>query len=102
MAISPRYELTDSELHKTYNLYKKTIINDSEKVELIESGVLSIDRTKYTDTETEKYYLDEVYSYITPTVFRGDCFTATVTIRINTNFIDSEVPTNDLIVNPNT
>lgn len=37
-----------------------------------------------------------------PTVFRGDCFTATVTVRINTNFIDSEVPINELIINPNT
>lgn len=43
-----------------------------------------------------------IVKYEVPTVFRGDCFTATVTIRINTNFIDSEVPTNDMIVNPNT
>lgn len=41
-------------------------------------------------------------SIIVPDVYRGDCFTATVTIRINTNFIDSEVPTNDMIVNLNT
>lgn len=43
-----------------------------------------------------------IVKYEVPTVFRGDCFTATVTTRINTNFIDSEVPTNDMIVNPNT
>lgn len=41
-------------------------------------------------------------NFAIPTVFRGDCFTSTVTIRINTNFIDSEVPTSDMIVNPNT
>lgn len=43
----------------------------------------------------------QTYDYLVPTVFRGDCFTATVTIRINTNFIDSEVPTADTIVDPN-
>lgn len=41
--------------------------------------------------------------YITfPDIYRGDCYTNTVTIRIHTNFIDSEVPTNQIIVNPNT
>ena len=35
---------------------------------------------------------------IIPTVYRGDCFTNTVTIRINTNFIDPEVPVNEIIV----
>lgn len=45
---------------------------------------------------------DHIVKYIVPIVFRGDCFTSTTTIRLNTNFIDSEVPTNDMIVNPNT
>lgn len=65
MAVSPRYEIEDSELVKNIN----------------------------ENTQT--------YDYLVPTVFRGDCFTATVTIRINTNFIDSEVPTADTIVDPN-
>lgn len=65
MAISPRYELEDSELNK--------VINENT----------------------------QNYNYVVPTVFRGDCFTATVTVRINTNFIDSEVPTADTIVDPN-
>lgn len=65
MAVSPRYEIEDSELVKNIN----------------------------ENTQT--------YNYLVPTVFRGDCFTATVTIRINTNFIDSEVPTADTIVDPN-
>lgn len=34
--------------------------------------------------------------------FRGDCYTCTVTLRIQRNFIDSDVPTNTLIVDPNT
>lgn len=40
--------------------------------------------------------------YQVPEVYRGDCFTSTVTIRINTNFIDPELPVNELIVDPNT
>ena len=35
-------------------------------------------------------------------VMRGDCFTNTVTIRLNRNFIDSEVPLCDYIVDPDT
>lgn len=35
-------------------------------------------------------------------VYRGDCYTNTVTIRLNRNFIDSEVPINDIIVDPET
>lgn len=35
-------------------------------------------------------------------VYRGDCYTSTVTIRMNRNFIDSEVPLNDTIIDPNT
>lgn len=34
--------------------------------------------------------------------YRGDCFTNTITIRINRNFIDPEVPTNDIIVDKKT
>ena len=34
--------------------------------------------------------------------FRGDCYTCTVTMRIQHNFIDSDVPTNNLIIDPNT
>lgn len=34
--------------------------------------------------------------------FRGDCYTCTVTLRIQRNFIDSDVPTNNLIIDPNT
>lgn len=96
MAISPRYELNDSKLQSRYDLYKRT----QDKVELIEENVLTIDKNKYVNTSTEEYYLEEVK--FTPTVFRGDCFTNTVTVRIIRNFIDSETPTNDIIVDPET
>jgi hypothetical protein len=35
-------------------------------------------------------------------VFRGDCYTNTVTMRINRNFVDSDVPVNDVIVDSRT
>ena len=35
-------------------------------------------------------------------VFRGDCYTCTVTVRLQRNFTDSDVPTNDIIIDPNT
>ena len=35
-------------------------------------------------------------------VYRGDCYTNTVTIRLNRNFIDTEVPLNDTVIDPNT
>lgn len=54
------------------------------------------------ELEDSKLFDKDLQSYIVPKVFRGDCFTTTVTIRLNKNFIDSEVPTNDIIVDPNT
>lgn len=35
-------------------------------------------------------------------IYRGDCYTNTVTIRMNRNFIDSDVPVNDIIVDSRT
>lgn len=38
----------------------------------------------------------------TQNVYRGDCFTNTVSLRLNRNFIDPDVPVNDTIVDENT
>ena len=35
-------------------------------------------------------------------VYRGDCYTNTVTFRLNRNFVDSSVPVNDLIIDTKT
>jgi len=48
---------------------------------------------------SDRYELDDVKSI---DVYRGDCYTNTVTFRINRNFIDSEVPVNDLIIDAKT
>lgn len=39
---------------------------------------------------------------LVPTTYRGDCFTATVTTRIQRNFTSASVPINDTIIEPNT
>ena len=38
----------------------------------------------------------------TVNIFRGDCYTNTVTMRLNRNFIDSEVPVNETIIDSTT
>lgn len=45
---------------------------------------------------TNRYQLSEYENKIN--IYRGDCYTNTVTIRIHRNFIDPSVPTNDIIV----
>lgn len=35
-------------------------------------------------------------------IYRGDCYTSTVTLRLNRNFVDSETPVNETIVDPDT
>ena len=35
-------------------------------------------------------------------VYRGDCYTCTVSMRLQRNFVDSDVPVNETIVDPNT
>lgn len=48
---------------------------------------------------TDRYSLNLKH---TQEVYRGDCYTATVTIRMQRNFIDSNVPTAEHIVDPDT
>lgn len=48
------------------------------------------DRTSWTDMDTN----------VTDVFYRGDCYIATYTHRMNWNFIDDEVPTNYRIVDP--
>lgn len=47
---------------------------------------------------TNRIKLDDTIADNPIIAYRGDCFTSTVTIRINRNFIDPTVPSNDLIV----
>ena len=49
---------------------------------------------------TDRFELDDKNR--TQDVYRGDCFTNTVTIRLNRNFVDPDVPVNDTIVDSKT
>lgn len=48
---------------------------------------------------SDRYSLDDISSL---DVYRGDCYTNTVTFRINRNFVDSSVPINDIIIDSKT
>ena len=48
---------------------------------------------------SDRYSLDEVN---TIDVYRGDCFTNTVSIRLNRNFVDPDYPINDNIIDSET
>ena len=53
----------------------------------------AIDDKRFTDKDTSKHSI---------TAFRGDCYTCTVTMRMQRNFTDSDVPVNEIIIDPNT
>lgn len=75
-------------------------------------GIYSIKLKPNVSSESDKlvrsqdkseYYAISNYTDIdtkTLDVFRGDCYTNTVTLRIIRNFIDSTAPTTDLILDP--
>lgn len=51
---------------------------------------------------TNRFKLEDTTSETSISAYRGDCFTNTVTIRLNRNFIDPTFPANDDIVDTNT
>lgn len=48
---------------------------------------------------SDRYSIDNSFNV---DCFRGDCYSNTVTVRINRNFVDSEVPITDIIIDPDT
>lgn len=59
------------------------------------------DYSKFKNYSTNPGNNDKDYN-LSFDVFRGDCFTSTVTIRMQRNFISASVPVNDTIVDANT
>lgn len=51
------------------------------------------------DLDKKAYYASQNKTF---DVYRGDCYASNVTMRLNRNFIDSEVPINDIIVDSDT
>ena len=54
----------------------------------------SVDDTRFAKQE------DETNGFVD--AYRGDCYTCTVSIRLQRNFVDSDVPVNEIIIDPNT
>lgn len=83
-------------------IYNIKIQNYSSKFEKEYFSIRGNDNSSFYAI-SQRYELDTTDNNITQlTVFRGDCFTNTVTMRLQRNFLDPDVPFNELIVDPNT
>lgn len=51
---------------------------------------------------SDRYALDYIEGDHMLDIYRGDCYTNTVSIRLQRNFIDPDVPTNEIIIDSNT
>ena len=83
---------------------------------LIDNNIYNIKIPNYSTAKMKEYFqirgndtspffaISDRYSLDNKNVdaYRGDCYTNTVTIRLNRNFIDSDVPVNEHILDNNT
>ena len=83
---------------------------------LIDSNIYNIKIPNYSTAKMKDYFqirgnniapffaISDRYLLDNPEVevYRGDCYTNTVTIRLNRNFVDSDVPVNEHILDNNT
>ena len=51
---------------------------------------------------TDRWAIDDPKLDNSLKAFRGDCYTCTVSMRLQRNFTDSDVPVNEIIIDPNT
>ena len=81
-----------------YNMStKKKIEKELEKENIIKEI-----KKAQTDVAVAEKFFQFVSDQELVDVFRGDCYTNTVTMRLNRNFIDSEVPVNEIIMDNTT
>jgi hypothetical protein len=65
-------------------------------------GIRANDQSAYyAVSDRYQLNLDSKEDYVVD-VYRGDCFTNTVTLRLQRNFIDSDAPVTEMILDPNT
>ena len=88
-------QLSDNGL---YNIYTDNYNPDDK--ENINNWIKSrtIDESPYYAV-SDRYSIDYTQSI---NIYRGDCFTCTVTMRLNRNFVDPTVPISDDILQPST
>ena len=73
-----------------YNIY----VNDSQEVET-QIKIRGADETSFVRI-SDRYSLSDWDKELE--IFGGDCFTNTVTVQMQTNFIDNNTPTNEILV----
>ena len=81
-----------------YNIYTDNYNPDSQTDINNWFIARSIDESPYYAV-SDRYSIDYMQSI---NIYRGDCFTCTVTMRLNRNFIDPSVPISDDILQPST
>jgi hypothetical protein len=80
-------------------LNPSTIYTIKNKIDSVKSWITTlIQNTQPYFAITNRFKLEDTNTNKIVTAFRGDCFTNTVTIRLNRNFIDPVASSNDLIV----
>lgn len=80
-------------------LNPSTIYTIKNKIDSVKSWITTlIQNTQPYFAITNRFKLEDTNTNKIVTAFRGDCFTNTVTIRLNRNFIDPVASNNDLIV----
>ena len=74
----------------------------------LDSELLKMYNTSEEDADEDHKYIPYKYNYSAviytkqvPDVYRGDCFTSTVCVRMHRNFTSATVPINDTIIDPN-
>lgn len=86
---------------QTNSIYNIRISNYSEIFLEDYFNIRSFDRSSFYAI-SNRYELNESNNDLEYLLFRGDCFTNTVTFRIQRNFVDSDTPINDIIVDADT
>lgn len=76
---------------------------------ILDYELMKMYNTSEEEATEDKKYIPGQYTYKAnimlkrvPNVYRGDCFTSTVCVRMHRNFTSATVPINDTILEPNT
>ena len=76
--------------------------SSSPRYDILNKYLDNAGHEQYLDSDLSKQIINDIEYVVFPETFRGDCYTNTITVRMNSNYIDPDVPVNDLVVDPNT
>ena len=101
-----RPDKNDKKYENNEEAYKKDLEEYNNTVNLIIDLLNDTDpqliRRNKKDFPTKAEVKVNYWTYTLPITYRGDCFTNTVTHRLQRNFVSPSVPVNDSIIDPNT